>query len=61
MPSDTEFLDVSPRIIPVGKKVRIRVRALFFQKQPSFLQKNGDTLLLKGFCDDKLLMDGDIP
>lgn len=61
MPSDTEFLDVFPRIIPVGKKVRIRVRALFFQKQPSFLQKNGDTLLLKSFCDDKVLADGDIP
>ncbi len=61
MPFDTEFLDAFPRIIPVGRKVRMRVRALFFQRTPSFLQKNGNTLVLKHFCDDKVLEDGDIP
>ena len=61
MPLSTEFLDVFPRIIPVGKKVRVRVRALFFQRCPSFLQKDGSALQLKYFCDDKVLDDGDIP
>ena len=60
MPASIEFLDVSPKIVPVGKKVHVRVRALFFQRSPSFLQKDGSTLVMKYFCDDKVLDSGDI-